>query len=128
MLVGAKRGGASMSRPMAWVLGWAVMGCSAPTGGDGEAVVITHDAGPSDAAADGQTDRADSVATDSAVRDAVPPDAAPPPRCPTEGPAWQRGQPIFENATERWGLLGVEGEYLSVTDIDGDGWPDLLSR
>ena len=55
-------------------------------------------------------------------------DAAPQPRCPTEGPAWSEGTPAFQNATEAWGLDGIEGEYLSVMDIDGDGWPDLMSR
>jgi len=41
---------------------------------------------------------------------------------------WAPGASLFEEGTEKWGLLSVEGEYLSVLDFDGDGWPDLLAR
>ena len=41
---------------------------------------------------------------------------------------WTPGTPLFVDSTENWELTGVEGEYLSVLDFDGDGWPDLLAR
>jgi hypothetical protein len=47
--------------------------------------------------------------------------------CP-EGTRWQAGTPIFKEVTEEWGLKGVLGSRLSVTDLDMDGWPDLLVR
>lgn len=34
--------------------------------------------------------------------------------------------PAYEDATERWGLTGINGSRLSVADLDGDGWPDLV--
>ena len=43
-------------------------------------------------------------------------------------PPWSPGAAIFTEATEAWGLTGVEGVRLAVTDIDGDGWADLLVR
>ncbi|MFO7563799.1 MAG: CRTAC1 family protein [Enhygromyxa sp.] len=43
-------------------------------------------------------------------------------------PPWSPGAKIFEEATEAWGLLGVEGTRLSVIDFDGDGRADLLVR
>jgi hypothetical protein len=45
-----------------------------------------------------------------------------------ELPQWSPGAKLFEEATEAWGLTGVEGVRLNVTDIDGDGWADLLVR
>jgi hypothetical protein len=43
---------------------------------------------------------------------------------------WEAGAPLFEEVTEAWGLraLEVEGTRISVTDLDGDGRPDLLVR
>ena len=41
---------------------------------------------------------------------------------------WSPGAKAFEEATEAWGLMGVEGTRLNVTDIDGDGWADLFVR
>ena len=41
---------------------------------------------------------------------------------------WQPGAPLFIRKTEAWGLKGVEGSRLSVTDLDGDGWPDVMIR
>ena len=42
--------------------------------------------------------------------------------------AWAAGTPVFVEATAAWGLAGVEGIRLSVTDFDGDGRPDLIAR
>jgi len=49
--------------------------------------------------------------------------------CPA-GTGWEVGQPIFKEVTADWGLtaMAVKGIRLSVTDIDGDGWADLLVR
>ncbi len=71
---------------------------------------------------------ADGSPIDVAFRDTSAPDAAPLPQCPTEMNGWSSGVAAFRAVTEQWGLLDVEGEYLSVTDIDGDHWPDVLVR
>ncbi len=44
------------------------------------------------------------------------------------GTKWQQGVKAYEKATEKWGLKGVLGIRLSVTDFDGDGRPDLMIR
>ena len=49
------------------------------------------------------------------------------PVCGDQGP-WTPGTKLFEEATQAWGLSGVEGVRLNATDIDGDGWADLLVR
>ena len=116
-----------MWRRMAWIVAWAATACSAPNGDGADPVTIGVDASDAesvDGASDGRVMTPDVESVDAATPDATPP----PPRCETEGPPWHPGQPVFENATERWGLVGVEGEYLSVTDVDGDGRPDLVSR
>ena len=41
---------------------------------------------------------------------------------------WQAGTPIFAEATDAWGLNGIQGGRMSVLDVDGDGWADLLVR
>jgi hypothetical protein len=41
---------------------------------------------------------------------------------------WSPGTPAFRDVTEDWGIAGVEGIRIAVTDLDGDGWPDLLVR
>lgn len=51
----------------------------------------------------------------------------PEPVCGT-GTRWAPGQPAFRDATDAWGLTGVLGVRLSVTDVDGDGWADLEVR
>jgi enediyne biosynthesis protein E4 len=41
---------------------------------------------------------------------------------------WVPGQATFREATSDWGLEGLLAVRVSVTDLDGDGWPDLLLR
>ncbi|MFU8802317.1 MAG: CRTAC1 family protein, partial [Bradymonadaceae bacterium] len=45
-----------------------------------------------------------------------------------EGTYWEPGMRAFEETTAGRGLDGAEGVRLSVTDIDGDGLPDLVVR
>lgn len=45
-----------------------------------------------------------------------------------DGTRWAPGQMAFREATSEWGLDGVVGVRMSVTDIDGDGWADLEVR
>ena len=51
----------------------------------------------------------------------------PDPVC-NDGTVWTAGTLAFQEATEAWGLSGVEGTRLNLTDIDGDGFVDLLVR
>ena len=51
----------------------------------------------------------------------------PDPRC-TSGTRWTAGTQAFREATDDWGLDGVEGVRLNLGDIDGDGYVDLLVR
>lgn len=44
------------------------------------------------------------------------------------GTRWAPGAAAFRDATSDWGLDGVIGVRLSVTDVDGDGWADLEVR
>ena len=71
------------------------------------------------------------VATDLALEDTAQETADgysyQPPDCPV-GSQWTPGESIFVERTDEWGLTGVLASRLSVTDIDGDGWPDLLVR
>jgi hypothetical protein len=52
----------------------------------------------------------------------------PDPICTAAGSKWAPGTQAFVEATEKWGLTGVEGHRLTVTDLDGDGRPDLVVR
>jgi len=73
-----------------------------------------HDTIGSDGTADGTTQDATTA-----------PDTGP--AC-NPGTLWKPGIKAFEDATKVAGLQGVLGIRLSVTDFDGDGWPDLLIR
>ena len=39
---------------------------------------------------------------------------------------WKPGTPAFSEATEAWGLTGIQGGRIRAIDFDGDGWTDLL--
>ena len=54
-------------------------------------------------------------------------DSGPAPIC-NAGSAWEPGETAFVEVTGDWGLTGIVGIRLSVTDINSDGWPDLLIR
>ena len=46
------------------------------------------------------------------------------------GTRWEPGVAAFQEATAAWGLdtIGVLGIRLNITDLDGDGWADLVAR
>ena len=46
------------------------------------------------------------------------------------GTRFTPGTTVYAEVTADWGLeaIGVQGSRLNVTDIDGDGWPDVLVR
>lgn len=46
----------------------------------------------------------------------------------TAGTRWSPGQVQFQEATQEWGLAGVEGVRINAVDFDGDGWTDLVVR
>jgi len=48
--------------------------------------------------------------------------------CSAESAPWMPGELAFTEATDRWGLTDVRGVRVSATDIDGDGWTDLITR
>jgi hypothetical protein len=50
------------------------------------------------------------------------------PVCVEGGTRWSPGVVQFQEATEAWGLAGVEGVRLNAVDFDGDGWTDLIVR
>ncbi len=56
----------------------------------------------------------------------APIDAGPPARVCRPGRAWHPGMPAFVDRTEDWGLGGINSASLSVGDIDGDGFADLV--
>ena len=54
----------------------------------------------------------------------------PPVECVVAADSWSEGEQAFRDATADWGLedLVVLGTRVSVADVDGDGWPDLITR
>lgn len=56
------------------------------------------------------------------VPDAGP--TLPDPVCHDTTP-WSSGTTTFADASEAWGMAGVNGVRLVAVDYDGDGWPDL---
>ncbi|MEM9069950.1 MAG: CRTAC1 family protein [Myxococcota bacterium] len=46
----------------------------------------------------------------------------------TDGTRYSPGTATFAEVTSAWGLDGVRGLRLNATDIDGDGWTDLVVR
>jgi len=72
----------------------------------------------------------DTTAQDASTADSPDvgvPDVSPPVVC-NPGNPWTVGTSAFQNATEKWGLVGVEGQRFSVSDIDNDGWADVFVR
>jgi len=59
--------------------------------------------------------------------ESVPDDSGLPMIC-NAGTRWEAGEPVYREVTADWGLEGVVGVRLSVTDIDSDGWADLIVR
>jgi hypothetical protein len=53
--------------------------------------------------------------------------ALPEPTCGA-GSRWTSGTSAFRDATADWKLTGAEGVRINVTDLDSDGWPDLVVR
>ena len=53
-----------------------------------------------------------------------------PPGCEVSADSWQPGQLAFRDASSDWGIEApdVLGVRVAVTDIDSDGWPDLVTR
>ena len=51
--------------------------------------------------------------------------------CKSKG-AWSSGTTAFEEASDAWGLsdmaIDPRGVRVSVTDLEGDGWPDIVVR
>ncbi|QDG51908.1 CRTAC1 family protein [Persicimonas caeni] len=47
-----------------------------------------------------------------------------------KGLPWSPGEQAFRDASSDWGLdgLAANGQRISVTDVDGDGWADLSVR
>ena len=86
-------------------------------------LVDVPDALGGDLPGDALTEVAEETTADVWVYDYVAPDCEP-------GPQWTAGTPSFKEVTSEWGLteMGVLGVRLNITDIDGDGWPDLLAR
>jgi len=58
------------------------------------------------------------------------PDDLPAAICRADAVAWKSGQRAFAEKTAEWGLdeLGVLGLRMSVTDLDGDGFADVVVR
>ena len=88
------------------------------------------DAGPGDG--DGDGDVSDAGETDGGDGDGDLPDydTDATPDCRADVSAWAPGTAAFVERTEEWGLgaAGVEGTRIAMSDVNGDGRPDLLIR
>ncbi|MEC9071192.1 MAG: VCBS repeat-containing protein, partial [Myxococcota bacterium] len=104
---------------MVCALSAALVACGGETESGGEPAT-----GVPDATASGT---GDGVATGSDSGTSVDPNAPLPSRC-VEAIPWAPGTPAFRDATDDWGLhdMGVVGILVHVTELDGDGWPDLI--
>ena len=102
------------------------LGCQQTGGGGGN-----NAAGDGAASGDGAlTDGGAGGEDDAQAGDAGTPDAAsnlPDPVC-TDGTRYTAGTSAFVERTLEVGLEGVEGTRLSVADVDGDGWADVMVR
>lgn len=74
------------------------------------------------------TPNAEVVVACGGVRGPAP--AVPVAECRTSTHPWSAGVKAFRDATADWGLdaLNVEGSRISVTDLEGNGWADLVVR
>ena len=54
------------------------------------------------------------------------PDTKPVQQCKHK--SWSKGTKIFKEGTSSWKLESISGVRLTVADIDGDGWADLVPR
>ncbi len=81
-----------------------------PSPGDGDAATVPEDLGPIEG-------------------DAAPPDASslPIPVC-NPSAEYSPGVTAFVERTAEVGLEGVQGNRMTVGDVDGDGWADLVVR
>ncbi len=83
-----------------------------------------------DAAVDGSPVEDAQTQADAEGAPDVTPDGTPdlpPPVC-NAGSAYAPGTPMFVERTAEWGLEGVFGTRMSVTDIDHDGYADVAIR
>lgn len=51
-------------------------------------------------------------------------------KCVDSAAPWSSGVEAFRETSQEWGLTDIDatGVRLSVTDLEGDGWPDLVVR
>ena len=109
-----------------WIVGlvWAgAVGCSAEESQQGQAG--NNASGCQGASCD---DAGEDDAGDDDVGGLGENNPEPEPMCPAEG--WEPGKAAFREASAEWGLveLGAQGVRINATDLDGDGWPDLVIR
>ncbi len=107
-------------RSTAIILAILMAGCGGKGGGGDDA-----DADEQEDALDTADGAGDADASDGADADADVPEFVP--VC-NAGTSWVPGFRVFRDGTAEWGLLGVDGQRISVTDLDGDGWADVMIR